>query len=796
MAPLYWKDRTLATDKEEKAKLLFAGTSVVHNECYLSDVSSVDNSPKDLDHQPVSKYEVTEVIHKLPTRKVKGGDGVPNELIKLAELDLVPILTHLFDTCLTMGYFPTAWRTATTAILRKHDKEDYSEAGAYRPIMLLSCLGKVFKTVLARRLTHWAETKRILVQGHMGGRRQHSTDDAFVILTSWIHQKWRTGKMVSGLFLDVKSAYPSVHKHRLADTLWKKQCPEYIVRQVERYLSNRTTHLRLQDYLSERLEVEDGLPQGSPLSVILYIIYNLNLLIHLDVDFQSDKISLGFIDDVTHLVGNPDIESNVLELEYEGERALRWGRKHGAIFDQKKAQVIHLTHKKHDNPKIRFGEQVLSPKQELRWLGLWLDPKLSFGPHIQKMCQRGKVTLAQMGRINKCFWGMSPRETKTLVTTVLKPHILFGCIVWYNTKTEGKVSQMLNLLQNSANRLALGAFKSSPVDLMNHDTNLILFKELVVQYNYRFVYKRLTAPTKHPTRRILDVELFNTPRRLLSPIHRILKKADIYPLHDVRVETIYPYPEPPWCSPTLEVMNKGGKREEVKERIMNQVEEEKTKGACVIFTDGAYMPNVGGGAAAALDGGVIQQKYGPTEGISNYKMVAMALILALLTFSTILTTTPTKYKSIAIFSDSQSALELLANPAQPKLLQYIKKLFRKAKRTIPEGKAISLYLTPGHKGVELNEKADLAAKDAAEATNGVIEVPVGLGSLLRHAREKCKREVVPVKQFKTKGRYIAEALNGLEKGQAVSIFQLQCGHCPLQKFLHQIGVEGDNKCDQ
>lgn len=184
----------------------------MNNVCDVSDVLSQDRSNTQVNHPQISEHEVAEIIRGLPSKKAKGGDGIPNELIKIAESNLTPILTKVFNECLTRGYFPRAWRTATTAILRKFDKDNYSEAGSYRPIALLSCLGKVFETLIAKHVTYWAETRKILAQGHMGGRRQHSTDDAFVILTSWVHHKWREGKIVSGLFLDVKSAYPSVHK--------------------------------------------------------------------------------------------------------------------------------------------------------------------------------------------------------------------------------------------------------------------------------------------------------------------------------------------------------------------------------------------------------------------------------------------------------------------------------------------------------------------------------------------------------------------------------------------------------
>lgn len=242
-------------------------------------------------------------------------------------------------------------------------------------------------------------------------------------------------------------------------------------------------------------------------------------------------------------------------------------------------------------------------------------------------------------------------------------------------------------------------------------------------------------------------------------------------------------------------MNKGEKRETVKDIVPQQVEEEQSRGACVVFTDGSYMQETGGGAAAAMEEGVIKQKYGPSKGISNYEMEAMALILGLLTFSTLLSGNPNRYRSIAIFSDSQAALELFTNPAQPSSLQYIKRLFKKAQNTLPADKTIALYWTPGHEGVELNEKADQAARETAEGEERSILLPVSLGSLLRQSKEKTKRGVVPIKKFKTSGKKIAEALNTLEKGQAAAIFQLRCGHCPLQIFLHRIGVEDDDKCE-
>lgn len=672
IAPLYRQDLSLATDKPEQAALLFQGTSVVRNTCIISDIIPPQNQNLEVDHPLITDHELDEVLRRLPTKRAKGGDDISNDVLKLAKSLLIPILVPIFNACLKFGYFPKFWRTATTAILRKNDKDDYSEAGAYRPIALLSCLGKVLETVITRRLAHWAETNQVLAQGHVGGRRQHSVEEAFVILTTWIHHKWREGKVVSGLFLDLKSAYPLVHKKRLIHTLTEKNCPAYLVRQIGTFLEDRTTDLRLQDYLSIKFNVEDGLPQGSPLSVILYLLYNSSLLIATKISFKADKISLGFIDDVTHVVANKGIDLNILDLEEEGDCSLEWGQMHGTNFDRKKAQIMHFTHRKHSNPSLWFGDQEIKPQTvELRWLGLWLDPKLTFKAHIHRMEQKGKATLAQLQRISRCYHGLNPKEVRVLVATILKPRILFESIVWFTTRTEGKVSKILSLLQNKANRLILGAFKSSPVSFLKHDADEVHFKDLAIRHHHNYLYKRLTAPPTHPTRRLLQQELLSKPRTHQSPIHRLLRQTDMISPVANTLETIYPYPEPPWMGPRWTVENVGIKREEAKELIKSQIETEQREGACVIFTDGLFIPDVGARAAIAFNQHAGGCAYGPLEGISNYEMETVAFMLAMKKFKQLIDADPECFNSLAIFSDSQAALDLVAKPMHPATLQYL-----------------------------------------------------------------------------------------------------------------------------
>lgn len=380
--------------------------------------------------------------------------------------------------------------------------------------------------------------------------------------------------------------------------------------------------------MSHSFNIDNGLPQGSPVSVLLYLIDNSCLLIKGPISLTAQRISLGFVDDVTHLVASVNIEHNIEDLEAEGQRSLRWGSTHGAIFDKRKAQLMNFTHRRHSNPRMKLGDQTIHPARELRWLGLWLDPKLNFKSHISRMQQRGKATVAQIHQISRCFWGLNPRETRKLITAVLKPRILFGSIAWLTERTRRKVEKIFDVLQNSASRLILGAFRSSPTNLLCHDTDTLSFMDLATRAHHFFVYKCLTAPSSHPTRKLLEHSLYFTPDKHQDSIHQLLGQQHLIFENGTKLETIKPYPAEPWKTPYSTIENLGVPKDDAVQVVKEQIVKETDQGSLIIFTDGSYLPTMGGRAAIASQEWVGSKTFGPVEGISNYEMEAMALSLA------------------------------------------------------------------------------------------------------------------------------------------------------------------------
>ncbi|MBW0563491.1 hypothetical protein O181_103206 [Austropuccinia psidii MF-1] len=185
--------------------------SLVPTFAALDDIKTSLLTPEGSYFLPIMKHEVSSAISKLPNKKVEGPDNTPNELLKISKDTIKPHLSIIFNACLKTHHFPPQWKEALTTIIRKAGKEDYIDPNTYQPIALLNTLCKLFEKSINDRLTYWAEQSNTLHPGHLGGQLGNSINDAFTMLSTWIHQKWREKKILLGIFLAVKLAYPTVY---------------------------------------------------------------------------------------------------------------------------------------------------------------------------------------------------------------------------------------------------------------------------------------------------------------------------------------------------------------------------------------------------------------------------------------------------------------------------------------------------------------------------------------------------------------------------------------------------------
>ena len=277
-------------------------------------------------------------MKRLKARKAPGPDWILNQALQWGADKLIPLLTPIINYSVHMGHHPQAWKKSITVSIRKSGKGDYSQPTSYRPIALLNTIGKLAEAIIATRMSYWVETFHLLPRDHMGGRKLSGVEAALHLLLERIHACFKTENPVASLLmLDVSGAYDNVSHARLLHNLRKRQIPESVIFWIKGFLSDRTTVIKLPEYESSPVATKTGIPQGSPLSRILYLFYNSELVDSLS-NIPIGTSAIGYVDDVGILAIGPDAASNNIALERSYNNADIWAKRHNGHNIQWRAQ--------------------------------------------------------------------------------------------------------------------------------------------------------------------------------------------------------------------------------------------------------------------------------------------------------------------------------------------------------------------------------------------------------------------------------------------------------------------------
>jgi hypothetical protein len=314
--------------------------------------------------------EVEAAITQSKPDKAPGMDEITFRVWKELWPILGSVVLKLYQASLDLKYVPQRWRTAKIAVLRKPNKPDYSVPKAYRPISLLETISKGLEAVVARRLSYLAETYRLLPENHFGGRPNRSAEQALNLLVEKIHEAWRAYRVLSLVSFDVQGAFNGVHPSVLADRLRERKIPGDLVTWIESFCNGRKASVVVGDYESPISEIEHaGIPQGSPLSPILYVFYNANLV---QGRIGTSEGSIGFIDDYNAWVTGPNAAENTRKLQTQLlPRAEKWARESGAVFEAEKTAFIHfvrpLQPDRGPSNHLVFGDKTIAPKRTVKF---------------------------------------------------------------------------------------------------------------------------------------------------------------------------------------------------------------------------------------------------------------------------------------------------------------------------------------------------------------------------------------------------------------------------------------------
>lgn len=425
-----------------------------------------------------------------------GVDETPPLIIKRAWPILGNEITLLFQLCIEEGYHPAVFKTAILCALPKPGNRPKHLPRFYRLIALLSCLGKVLERIVARRLGDIALLSCLVSPLHFGTIPGRSAVDAACTLTHDIERAWGKKDILTGLAFDIKGAFDTVTEERLIQRLWEQRIPLPIIRWVASFLTNRKAAIRLDGYTGIQEKIQIGVPQGSPVAPILFMLFTAPLFRLFSGDKKEPGIAIrGYVDDVLLTSRGTSEQICTTKIVAAFEKVEKWAYENGLIFDPAKFEAIHFSRKRDTtNPPINLPPppflsdpettrvvQPVSKTSSMRWLGVYFDTGLSFKNHVEKMASKGRKAVAGLNMLGNTTKGMDVKVIRRAVHACILRILTYAAPTWWAGRTrinnagktirngvEGQLKR-LDKVQNIALRTILPVWRTTPIRIMQRE---------------------------------------------------------------------------------------------------------------------------------------------------------------------------------------------------------------------------------------------------------------------------------------------------------------------------------------
>jgi len=399
-------------------------------------------------------YEVQQAIKTLKTKSASGYDEISNIVIKLSAPYIISPLTYICNSIFNNGIFPDRLKYAVvTPVYKKGSKQNISN---YRPISILPSFSKVVEKLIYNRLYKHFEINDILTQNQFGFRKHYSTDEAAFCLIDNILSALNNRQRVGGIFCDIQKAFDCVNHKILLDKLYFYGIKGKFLSLIESYLSNRyqKTVLNKNDYnqnSSEWLRLSCGVPQGSILGPLLFLIYVNDLP---SIINRKDSIVL-FADDTSAIITNNRRDDFFAHVNQFFKDINNWLDNNLLNLNFGKTYFVEFTSKKQckSDLQVQHNYNHINNTTHTKFLGLILDDTLSWSQHILHLTKKLSSACYAMRYIK---YSLPFHTLKLIYFSYFHAAMSYGLIFWGSSPGANKIfilqKKIIRIIYNVGHR--------------------------------------------------------------------------------------------------------------------------------------------------------------------------------------------------------------------------------------------------------------------------------------------------------------------------------------------------------
>ena len=455
-----------------------------------------DNSFFDYLNNPVSesfcfkeinKEQVLSIIDKLKTKSSCSYDGISTKLLKAIKEEIAIPMTEIINQSINSGIFPDNLKIArVNPILKKGDK---SLMENYRPISILPALSKIFEKVLHSQLHEYFENNNLYFSSQYGFRERHSTELAALELIDRITLAMDQNETPINIYIDLSKAFDSINHDILLSKLQYYGIHGISLKLCSSYLTNRKQYVQIDDDKSHLLNIVTGIPQGSVLGPLLFIIF-INDLAMASKYFHM----INYADDTTlfasYKAHSQSDNSNIdRTLNSELSKIDLWLKVNKlAINTSKTKYMIFRTNKKNLYlPVIKLNEMDLECVQEFNFLGMTITENLNWNSHINKIASKITKTV---GIIHRLKFIIPQQILRTIYDALILPHLNYGILCWGS-----QTNRLSKIQKNAIRKISLSKYNAH-TDPLFKSFNLLKINDIytICQLKFYFKFKHQMLP--------------------------------------------------------------------------------------------------------------------------------------------------------------------------------------------------------------------------------------------------------------------------------------------------------------
>lgn len=431
---------------------------------------------------PLTLDEVQSAVLSLRVRGAPGLDGITVRMLRCV-LNVAPeYLLGMYAACVSEGRFPRQWKEARLVILLKGLDKPKSDPRSYRPICLLSVMGKALERVLVNRLNLLTEGR--LHERQYGFVKGKSTDDAWEVMKGEVTNS--PFKYVLGVFVDFKGAFDNLEWNVVLNKLKELRCMEVNI--WDDYFRDRSVCAIGRANVCGRV-VQRGCPQGSVCGPAVW-----NLMMDTLLWALEDKRAtfVAYADDLLLLVGG----GSRVQLESSANEYLEcvrtWGMEVGVEVSGTKTCMMllkgHLSGARH--PSVRVGQSVVKYTTEIKYLGISVGERMSFRPHLLHLRGRLARAVGCMRRVLRRTWGLNERTVRLYYGSLFCACALYGAPAWCSVLRHGYGMKMLSACQRIVLYAILRVCRTVSTDAMQVLAGAPPWDLVAQERSDRFLVKR------------------------------------------------------------------------------------------------------------------------------------------------------------------------------------------------------------------------------------------------------------------------------------------------------------------